>query len=254
MSTKVTLALGSLGMVLFTANAIAGESQDFQSYLSYAKGKAHMASDAQHNFKPAETFKNYNPHPSETGYYGGDKQEKTTLPGAGIAAAKSNDAGKAVDDNFLTRPQYEVNSADPAITQAKFVQQHSYNIARGISDQYVDCTKKDFCKTTYSNQSCVRSTQFDLACHQVLKVTTYKPPVPESCQHIVVIRGNDPLPKGGKNISNFTIGFFWSKVAYHIYLSPGSDKAEGCYVDGSFHVEHDRTGHGSSSFMGAHDA
>ena len=170
MLSKVTLALGSLGMVLLTANAIAGESQDFQSYLSYAKGKAHMASDAQHNFKPAETFKNYNPHPSETGYYGGDKQEKTTLPGAGIAAAKSNDAGKAVDDNFLTRPQYEVNSTDPAITQAKFVQQHSYNISRGISDQYVDCTKKDFCKTTYSNQSCVRSKQFDLACHQDLTV------------------------------------------------------------------------------------
>lgn len=251
MLSKVTLALG---MVLLSANTIAGESKNFQSYLNYAKGKAYMASDAQQNFKPTETFKNYNPHPSESGYYGNGRAEKTALPGAGIARAKSDDAGKAVDGNFLTRPQYEVNNADPAISQAKFVQQHSYNIARGISDQYVDCTKKDFCKITYSNQNCVRSKQFDLSCHQVLKVTTYKPPVPENCQHILVLRGDDPLPKGSTNISNFTIGFLWSKVAYHIYLAPGSDKDKGCYVDGSFHVEHDRTGHGSSSFMGAHDA
>ena len=247
MLSKVTLALS---MALLSAIAITGESQDFQIYLNYAKGKAYMASDAQHNFKPAETFKNYNPHPSETGYYGGDKQEKTTLPGAGIAAAKSNDAGKAVDDNFLTRPQYEVNSKDPAITQAKFLQQHSYNIARGISDQYVDCTKKDFCKITYSNQSCVRSKQFDLACHQVLKVTTYKPPVPKNCQHIVVTKNEEPAPKGGKNIINFPVAFY----AYHIYLVPGSDKAKGCYVDGSFHAEHDRNQHVTTNFMGAHDA
>jgi len=254
MLSKVALALGALGMVLLSANAIAGESQDFQSYLSYAKGKAHMASDAQHNFKPAETFKNYNPHPSEAGYYGNGRAEKTALPGAGIAAAKSNDAGKAVDDNFLTRPQYEVNSTDPAITQARFVQQHSYNIARGISDQYVDCTKKDFCKITYSNQSCVRSKQFDLACHQVLKVTTYKPPVPKNCQHIVVTSGKQVAPSGSQEIAAFSISSLFWPIPYHVYLVPGSDKAQGCYVDGSFHVEHDRNQHGTTNFMGAHDA
>ena len=248
-----TLSAITLSTVMI-GNVCADQTGNFTDYLGYAKGVAGTALNDQHGFNPGDTFKSYNSHPSQAGYYGGGKQETTNLGQDAVNALPGNEADSAVSQDFLSRPVYEVNQKDPDIKNAKFIQNNSYDISRGVSDQYVDCTKKSFCHNTYTQASCTRAKQFDLACHQVLKVTTYKPPVPKNCQHIVVTTGNNPAPAGSKNISNFTIGFLWYAVAYHVYLAPGGNKAQGCYVDGSFHVEHDRIYHGTTNFMGAHDA
>lgn len=240
---------------LVVGKANADQAQDFGGYLAYAEGMSGTALHDQHRFNPNVAFHDYyNSHPSEANYYGGGKQESTQLGSAAVNALPDNEAGNAVSHDFLTRPVYEVNQKDPAIENAKFIESNSYDIARGISNQYVNCQKHSFCHTTYSKAMCIRSKQFNLACHQVLKVTTYKPPVPQHCQHIEVIQNKDPAPKGGKNISNFTIGFFLAAVTYHIYLVPGPNVSQGCYVAGSFHIEHDRTHHGTVNFMGAHGA
>ena len=210
-----TLSAITLSTVMI-GNVCADQTGNFTDYLGYAKGVAGTALNDQHGFNPGDTFKSYNSHPSQAGYYGGGKQETTNLGQDAVNALPGNEADSAVSQDFLSRPVYEVNQKDPDIKNAKFIQNNSYDISRGISDQYVDCTKKSFCHNTYTQASCTRAKQFDLACHQDLKVQV-APAI----------------------VKNFTAKFSEQSSNVGVFTSPYSGKITAISVGlGSYHAFH----------------
>lgn len=155
--------------VLAHANTTA---TDFSKSKQYAKSLSNQPLNAIHQFKPESTFKDYNPNPSTQSLYAGVETEKTDLNANGKEALKKDPGGQVVFDNF-GKSKFEINQANEAIKQAKLIEEESYNITHGISNDRVKCSENQEvqCETRSHFETCKISGELpNQQCNKKLKV------------------------------------------------------------------------------------
>ena len=154
---------------------------DFQKDLNYANTLRGTVQQQGLSFKPEETFKNYTTDPKQGDYYGGVTQSSDAAMQKDVdISSKQDSVAKGVKDAFENRPVYTVNQDSQAIQKSKIIEKDSYNISRGISDKYVDCTQAKTCKTIYVEKTCNEETRFvQKSCTKTPDVTVTEVPYQE---------------------------------------------------------------------------
>lgn len=136
---------GALGIVIsmvLSASIIAGTTaEDFAKLKNYAKSLSAKPLDAMQQFKPETTFENYNKNPEQKSLYKGVETEKTDLTGIASSTVKNDAGGKAVIENF-GKNQFDINQNNDAIKRAKLIEDESYAITHGISNDRIKCDEK----------------------------------------------------------------------------------------------------------------
>ncbi|MDA7742523.1 conjugal transfer protein TraN [Francisellaceae bacterium] len=160
----------SLGFMIGTAcaNDTAVEYQKDQRIIAHSK--THVM-DAANSFNPRQSLPQYNPNPSQTKYYQGVDQYSSDMTQQGESVLNNDPAGNTVYQAFAARPQIKINTTSSAIQDSKLIEDDSYNITHGISDQYVNCSKKPTnCTTSYENKTCITGHPSSLSCTTTLSV------------------------------------------------------------------------------------
>lgn len=118
-------------------------------------------------FRPESIFKNYNNQPREERYYQGTEAEKTDLTSEATSALKNDLGGKTVVEHFGEN-QFEVNKSSSAIKNAKLIEDESYALTHGLSNDKVRCddqpksceikTHEEICHTSRQlpDQACIK--------------------------------------------------------------------------------------------------
>jgi len=128
---------------------------DFQASKRFTKSLSMQSLNAMQQFKPEAYFKGYTETPAEQGHYQGVETDKVDLTPAALEALKQDAGGKTVYDNASSRPVFKINANNAAIQQAKLIQDESYAITHGISNDKVHCEEKEAaCETTYVEETC----------------------------------------------------------------------------------------------------
>lgn len=117
---------------------------------------------------PKQTFEKYNPNPEQQKYFKGDTQTSTNMAQDAAAHFRENEAGSAAYKSFLERPDFKINTNSQEMQRPILIANDANNIAHGISDQYIDCTKTKSCETTYSKFTCTE----DAGRHKNTKTAT----------------------------------------------------------------------------------
>ncbi len=142
-------------------------AQDFQASKDYAKSLGSQTLNAMNQFHPETTFKDYNSAPNQAGYYQGIEAEKIDLTNPAAKALANDPGGKTVVEHFGEN-QFEVNTNSNLIKNAKLIEDESYAITHGISNDKINCeqlsqdcemkTHDEICHTSRQlpQQSCIR--------------------------------------------------------------------------------------------------
>lgn len=156
----------SLGFSLIcTASTM---SEDFKKSKDYAKSLSKDSLNAVSQFHPETIFKDYNSTPSEKRYYQGVEAEKSDLTTDATEALKHDTGGKTIVEHFREN-QFEINEKSSAIKNAKLIEEESYALTHGISNDKVNCdeapkaceikTHEEICHASRQlpNQTCTRN-------------------------------------------------------------------------------------------------
>ena len=157
----------------FTVTVLASTTaQDFPKLKDYAKSLKGQTRQAMNQFHPEHTFKDYNENPSQKNYYQGVETEKTDLSAAAAQALKNDVGGQEVINNFGTR-QFEINTKSPVIQNAKLIEEESYAITHGISNDRIHCDESPkACEIKTHEETCHTSRKLpDQQCSKKLKVS-----------------------------------------------------------------------------------
>ena len=151
------------------ANSIA---DDFQKSKSYAKSLGSQPLNAMNQFHPETTFKEYNSAPVEKRYYQGVEKEKTDLTNEATQALK-NDAGGQIIVAHFGEHQYDINQNSQVIKSAKLIEEESYALTHGLSNDKVNCEEPPkACETKSHDEICHISRVLpDTACTKKRNVT-----------------------------------------------------------------------------------
>ncbi len=122
-------------------HVFADSSADFNEGLGYAKQLVGTVSMSLQQLDPGETIPNYTTNPATAAYYQKDmtKQTDTALKQDSQAKVQADDAGKTVMDDFATRRDPKLDPNSPMMKKSTLAITDADHIARGESDQYVDC-------------------------------------------------------------------------------------------------------------------
>ena len=170
---KVSNVVAMLGFFWFSS---AFAATDFNAaFLDGSNfGGSHVAQPATalSQLNPADTYKDYNPNPSQTHYF----ENGQTLTNEGAAALTQDPTGQAVMTSFMQRPDMKVDSNSAGMQKAKLISSDAANIVNGISDQFVDCNKTQQCKPTYTAATCNEAAhQGSQVCSKTLVVQAIPP-------------------------------------------------------------------------------
>ncbi|MCF6768412.1 conjugal transfer protein TraN [Thiotrichales bacterium 19S11-10] len=157
--------------------------------------------DAANAFDPDETFDDYDPNPSQTSYYHGVDQYSSELESEGNSHLSEDKAGSTVYLNFASRDRITINPESPTYQDSIMIQEHSYNITHGISDDKIDCESGKSCRIAYEPASCQISNSFDTTCTSEPIVETVKIEAP-NCTHYL-ITGENIQTIAGANSQGF---------------------------------------------------
>lgn len=140
-------------------------AQEFQKSKEYAKSLGAQPLNAMNQFRPETTFKDYNSAPAEERYYQGIEVEKTDLTSEATSALKNDAGGKTVVEHFGEN-QMDVNKNSSAIKNAKLIENESYALTHGLSNDKVNCEDKpQACEIKTHEETCHTSRQLpDQAC------------------------------------------------------------------------------------------
>ena len=146
---KVTMMhICSMGMLLLTSQCWA----DFASDQAYAKSLSQTPNQAIQQYPAQSNLPGYSDHPQQESYYGGVEQPSTPLDQDAAAAVNQSEseasdqgAGNTVTNSFTTRSRSTIDINSPMIQTGQVMEQDSYNITHGISDDQVDCQTSGMC-------------------------------------------------------------------------------------------------------------
>lgn len=151
MSRSLLALVLSLGCSLsIGANTLA---QDFQKSKEYAKSLGSQPVQAMNQFHPETTFKDYNSAPAAERYYPGVEVEKKDLTAEAIQALKNDAGGNTVVEHFGEH-QFEINKSNGAIQNAKLIEDESYALTHGLSNDKVNCDEAPACETKAHEELC----------------------------------------------------------------------------------------------------
>lgn len=146
-------------------------NQYFQNGLDVASLHQNQANTALKSFDPKSTFPNYTPTPDQSKYYGGVTQGGTTLTTDAANASKTDSTAQSIQSSFNDRPKFVVDPNSPDMQKSELIQNNSVDIVNGISNQFVDCTKKQTCTTTYQTVTCEETPNLlKQFCHKILNI------------------------------------------------------------------------------------
>lgn len=166
MSRRILLAL------IISFGCFANQTgTDFEAYKNYAESLKNKTTDAMRGFDPAATFQQYSEHPEQEQFYQGTQTEKTDLSTNAQAAVQNDSAAKTIIDNF-GKNKYEIDSSNTILSQSQLIQDESYAITHGISNDRVACEgAKPICEMKSHEEYCHSSrTLPDQTCTKSLKV------------------------------------------------------------------------------------
>ncbi|MCZ4684939.1 type-F conjugative transfer system mating-pair stabilization protein TraN [Legionella pneumophila] len=155
-----------------TFSAANTTAQDFQKLKEYAKSLGNQPLSAMNEFKPQNTFKDYTETPSQSLHYQGVETEKTDLSTFAANALHNDAGGRTVTEHFGQR-QFEINTKNEAIKNAKLIEEESYAITHGQSNERVKCDEKpQACEIKSHEEICHTSRQLpEQQCFKKRKVT-----------------------------------------------------------------------------------
>ncbi|KTC69797.1 conjugal transfer mating pair stabilization protein TraN [Legionella birminghamensis] len=144
---------------------------DFDTLKNYAKSLSAQPKESMNAFNPHSLFDNYSEHPEQEGYYQGIQTEKTDLSSSAQAAIQNDQAARIVIDNF-GRNQFELNLSSSVLAQSQLIQDESYAIVHGISNDRVQCdSQAPVCEMKTHEEQCFSSRLLpDQTCSKTLKV------------------------------------------------------------------------------------
>ena len=162
----------TLGLLTLFVGAWANQTaEDYQKDQSTVDANKNTVINTGTGLNPDKDIPNYTSNPSQTGYYQGVEAYSSDLNQAAQNNLKNDPAGSTVFNAFTTRPQIKVNTQSASIQGSKLIEKDSYNITHGISDQYVNCSKKPVnCTTTYQTKTCTTGHPYDLTCTRTLSI------------------------------------------------------------------------------------
>lgn len=155
-------------MMILATVAVAGDAaSDFSTLKEYAKSLHNQPETSMQQFRPETTFEHYNPSPAQQGFYQGIEQEKSDLSGAAKEALTQDVGGKIVVEQF-GKKQFEINPNNDAIKQAKLIEEESYALTHGISNERIHCDETPQpCELKNHEELCYTSRKLpDETCHQ----------------------------------------------------------------------------------------
>ncbi|WP_133134316.1 type-F conjugative transfer system mating-pair stabilization protein TraN [Legionella santicrucis] len=169
-ASGVILIFGLIATALANTTA-----QDFPQLKEYAKSLRGQTREALNHFHPETTFKDYNENPTQKQYYNGVETEKTDLSAASRQALKEDRGGQEVINHFGER-QFEVNTQSTVIQQAKLIEEESFSITHGISNDRIHCDETpQECDLKTHDELCHTSRRLpDGQCSKKLKVEVNK--------------------------------------------------------------------------------
>ena len=134
---------------------------------------------ALQQFQPNDIFSHFDPAPSQSYYYGGERATSTALTTEAAVKASHSTVGQAVTQSINQRPDYRVETLSSGMQRSQVILEQAASIVQGISTRYADCTKTQTCKITYQTAQCEESnTLGPLSCTKDLMVSaTPGPPL-----------------------------------------------------------------------------
>lgn len=147
-------------------------AQDFQNLKEYARSLSNQPMTAMNQFKPDTTFKDYTETPAQSQHYQGVETEKTDLNAQALNALQNDAGGRTVTEHF-GQSQFEINTKNEAIKNARIIEEESYAITHGQSNERIKCDEKPrACETKSHEEICHTSRQLpDQQCVKKRKVS-----------------------------------------------------------------------------------
>lgn len=144
---------------------------DFNAFKNYAKSLKSQPQESMKGFDPAATFENYTENPQQKGFYQGTQNEKTDLSSSAAAAIHNETGAQTVLDNF-GKNKFELSQSNSVLSQSQLIQDESYAITHGISNDRVQCdSQKPVCELKTHEEQCTSSRLLpDQTCTKKLKV------------------------------------------------------------------------------------
>ncbi|RUQ96657.1 type-F conjugative transfer system mating-pair stabilization protein TraN [Legionella septentrionalis] len=166
-SRFLQLSLFFLSGVAFSDNT----ALDFSKLKDYAKSLNAQPKNAMNQFRPENVFNDYNENPEQKRYYQGIENEKTDLSQDATNALKQDFGGKTVVEQF-GKNQFEINKNNKAIQQSKLIEEESYAITHGISNERIKCNEKSQnCEIKTHDEICYTSRRLpDEECIKTRKI------------------------------------------------------------------------------------
>ena len=157
--------------LVFAAPLLANQTGDqFPAFKEHVKSLNAQSLNAMTQFNPQTTFKDYTTHPEQQALYQGVTTEKTNLTDQSAAALKTDQGGQEVIKHTGDH-QFEINKTTDAIKHAQLIEEESYAITHGASNQRIHCDEKpkacslqshvETCQTSRAlpPQTCVKKRQ-----------------------------------------------------------------------------------------------
>jgi conjugal transfer mating pair stabilization protein TraN len=154
------ILIPTLIIIMFTGFQSIAEADESSVDKSFSEGlfaasqQKQKTLDTLYNFKPKDTFTKYTDSPDQSRYYGGIEQTTTTIKNDAVIASNNSEVAKAVNQSNENLKSIDRAALANEISRISKIQDHADDIVRGISDEFVDCTNKESCTTTYEEQQC----------------------------------------------------------------------------------------------------
>lgn len=171
---------------------------NFKQYKEYAQSLKTQPKKAIEQLHPETLFENYNENPKEKSYYKGVETEKTDLSKPATSALKNDVGGQKVVENF-GKNQFEINKNNEAIKQSRLIEDESYAITHGISNERINCSEvpqrceiqshDEYCYTSryLPDKTCVKTRKVNVISEKIHQRADFSFVVPKKWTGIVTV-------------------------------------------------------------------
>lgn len=170
MANKISDIVMALALTVIMSAAYA-DDKSFEEGIAAAAQHKQQTVETFKNFNAKDTFKNYSELPEQASYYRGVDQTDSTIKDDAVAASDNSEVVKAVNQAKTNQKSIDKEALGNEIKRISQISDHADDIVRGISDEFVDCTKKESCSTTYEEKQCEdTSDNIQQYCKKILSV------------------------------------------------------------------------------------
>lgn len=157
------LNVGFLILILSASLMAATAAEDFARYKNYSKSLGNQALQEMQRFNPEKVIENYQSSPDETSYYKGVESEKDELSAHAMATLNQDKNHREIYGKLWSQPKFEISKDSDAVLHGKLIEEESFNITHGISNEKVQCHAiPSDCKPSYHQETCQSGGHFPI--------------------------------------------------------------------------------------------